>query len=224
MTQSSEAVLLDQPPSRSRAFARARRHSRRVVVLRRAILVGSVAIVAAVLAIFWFDPFGRLPKELSVDGAHINGSHVTLEAPKLSGYREDGRPYDLRAASGVQDVRKPNIIELSQIVGRFETNDQATVNLTAPTGVFDSSRDFMKLLGDVRITSTKGFDVRMKSADMDFKAGTVVSNDPVTVVTGNGTIVSDRVDIADSGKRITFVGNVRSLFNAGPGEQPRGSE
>ena len=138
--------------------------------------------------------------------------------PKLSRYRADGKPYNVRAASGVQDIRKPNIVELNEIEARFETADQATVRLTSPTGVYDSSREFMQLRGDVRITSTKGFDVRMQSADMDFKAGTVVSNEPVTVVSSNGTVAADRVDILESGKQISFQGNVRSMFNIGAGK------
>ena len=46
-----------------------------------------------------------------------------MELPKLSGYRQDGRRYDVRAASGVQDIKVPNIIELNQMDATFETGD-----------------------------------------------------------------------------------------------------
>lgn len=220
MTHASEAILTlsPSPPQtdqRARAYQRAIRHTWRVRFLRKAILFGSLATIIGIVGVTLFDPFGKLPKDLSVGNVRLNGSRVTLELPKLSGYRQDGKPYNVRATSGVQDIRKPNIVELNEIEAQFETTDQATVRLTSPTGVYDSSREFMQLRGDVRITSTKGFDVRMRSADMDFRAGTVTSDEPVTVVTGNGTVASDRVDIIDSGKQVTFQGNVKSMFNTG---------
>ena len=229
MIHSTDAALPGQasmPGSaqRAREFATATSHTRRVRVLRKAILIGSVSAIAGILGVTLFDPFSRLPKDLSVGQVRLSGSRVTLELPKLSGYRQDGRPYDVRAASGTQDVRKPHIVELNDIEARFETADQATVRLTSPQGVYDSAKEFMQLRGDVHITSSKGFDVRMHNADMDFKSGAVVSNEPVTVVTGNGTIAADRVNIIDNGKQITFEGNVRSLFNTGAEDELRGTE
>lgn len=220
MTHSSEATAKDGPETpaatqRALAYESAVRHTSRVRFLRKAILFGSLAAIASIVGLTLFDPFSRLPKDLSVGQVRLNGTRVTLELPKLSGFRQDGKPYDVRATSGVQDVRKPNIVELTEIEARFETTDQATVRLTSPQGVYDSSREFMQLRGDVRITSTKGFDVRMTNADMDFKAGTVISNEPVTVVSGNGTVAADRVTIIDSGKKITFEGHVKSRFNTG---------
>ncbi len=229
MTQISKAAMTDQeampaPTQRARAFKVAANHSRRVRFLRKAILLGSALTIAVIVGVTMFDPFARLPKDLSVGNVRLNGTRVTLELPKLTGFQKDGKPYDVRAASGVQDVRKPNIVELNDIEARFETNDQATVRLTSPSGVYDSSREFMQLRGDVRITSTKGFDVRMKSADMDFKTGAVVSIEPVTVVSGNGTVAANGVVVKDSGKQITFEGNVRSVFKTRLGENLKGSE
>ncbi len=214
MTSSADGIA---PAPRWRAHARAARHTKRVRLLRKTILAGCFAGVAGIVFVTLFDPFSRLPKDLSVGQVRLNGSHVTLELPKLSGFQKDGKPYDVRAASGVQDVRRPNIISLTEIEARFETNDKATVRLTSPSGVYDSTREHMDLLGDVRINSTKGFDVRMTGAAMDFKAGTIVSDQPVTVVSGTSTIAADRIHISDSGKQITFEGNVRSVFNAAPG-------
>ncbi len=227
MSQSSEATLArGQAPrsARSRAYASASLHTRRVLFLRRAILAGCFLGVAGIVAVTLFDPFGRLPKDLSVGAVRLNGSRVTLELPRLNGYQKDGRPYELRAASGVQDVRKPSVIELNDIEARFDTTEEATVRLVSPRGVYDSSLEFMKLIGDVRITSTKGFEVRMRDADMDFRAGTVVSSEPVSVVSGTSTIDANRLTVSDNGRQITFEGDVRSVFRNAPDGELKGSE
>ncbi len=209
--------------SRAREYARAVRHTRRVRFLRKTIIVASLATIAGIVGVSVFDPFGRLPRDFSAGSIRINGSRVTLELPKLSGYRQDGRPYNISAASGIQDIRNPNVVELSEIEARFETGNQATVRLTSPEGVYDTAKEMMHLQGDVHITSTTGFDVRMLSADMDFKAGTVVSHDTVNVVSNGGNITADSVNIVDSGKKISFQGHVRSSFQAAPSPPDRGA-
>ncbi len=68
-----------------------------------------------------------------------------MELPKLSGFRPDGRPYEVRAKSGVQDVRTPKVIELNEIEARIRTADDTNVNISAPRGVYDSAADTMAL-------------------------------------------------------------------------------
>jgi lipopolysaccharide export system protein LptC len=224
MTQTSDAFTPGRTAGaarRARAFVQARRHTFVVKFLRKAILFGSLAVIAGLVTLF--DPFGRLPKEVSFETVRLDGSRVTLEAPRLAGYRQDGKPYNIRAASGVQDIRNPSVVELKEIEARFETNDQAAVRLTAPGGVYNSSTEKMRLNDDVRIISDKGFDMRMRNADLDFRAGSVSSDEPVTVVSGNGTIRADRLRVGDGGKRVSFEGNVQSVFTTTP-EPAKGSD
>ena len=219
MSSSGEALFAEDPAApgpRTRAYATATRHTKRVRFLKRAIVAGCFLGVAGILTVTLFDPFSRLPAGLSVGAVRLNGSRVTLELPKLSGFQKDGKHYDVRAASGVQDVRKPNIVELNDIEARFDTADEATVRLNSARGVYDSSREFINFPGEVQISSTKGLDVRMKRADMDFSAGTVVSDEPVSVVSGASTIDANRLKISDNGRQITFEGDVRSVFRPAP--------
>jgi lipopolysaccharide export system protein LptC len=198
--------------TRSRAFRAAGRHSTRVVFLRRAILILSVLGIASLIVVSFFNPFGALPQNVTISGGNLNGTRVTMELPKLTGFRKDGRPYEVRASSGVQDVRQPNIIELNDLDAKLAMADQTTVRVAAPNGVYDSTREFMDFKGDVRIKSDSGYDIAMNSAQMDFKAGTVVSDKPVTVLMTNGTVHADRLNIIDNGRIITFEGNVRSTL------------
>jgi lipopolysaccharide export system protein LptC len=199
--------------SRKAAFRDASRHSARVRFLRRAILVGSLGGIVAVAAIGMFDPFSRLPKNIKVDHAGLDGTRITMESPRLSGYHQDGHPYEVRAAAGVQDIRNPSIIELHEVDAHFTLADSSIAHLESPAGVFDNAHNFMTFPGQVQITTTSGYDIHLQSAEMDVKAGTMTSNDSVTVRMNSGTIAADRLSItSEGGQKITFDGNVRSTF------------
>lgn len=205
---------------RSDAFRQAARHSKRVRYLRIAIVVGSAVVVGALIMRAFYDPFSSLPGGVTVGQTTLNGTRVTMEMPKLSGFRSDGRPYDVRARSGVQDIRTPSIIELNELDARFDARGGATLRIEAPRGIYDGSKDFIQLFDGVHITSESGYDIRMKDAEMDFKLGNISSPNPVTVVMTSGTINADSLEARDNGDRILFNGNVRTMFHNSSGGQP----
>ncbi len=202
----------DDTPDRRDAFIKAGRHSDRVRWLKLMILVVCCGAVVLLMAISFFDPFGRLPRNFTTEQTSLNGSRITMEKPRLSGYREDGKPYDLRAASGVQDIRTPSIIELSDLDAKVDTTEQSAIHLVAPRGVYDSSKDTMVLDGDIHITSGSGYDIRLRSADVNFKDGTVVSDDPLTVVMSSGAVAANSLRISDHGHKISFQGGVETVL------------
>ncbi len=212
MTHAPDAMDPQRANARRDAFDTASRHSSHVRWAKRGIVIICVLAILVLTAIAWFDPFGRLPKSFSTAGASLNGSRITMEKPRLNGYREDGRPYDLRAASGVQDVKTPHIIELSEITAKFDTAEQSTVHLTAPSGIYDSSHDTMTLLGDIRISNDTGYDIRLKEANVNFKAGTVTSDKPFTVVMPGGAVAANRLLITENGKKISFLDGVETTL------------
>jgi lipopolysaccharide export system protein LptC len=205
---------------RGGAYRAARRHSVYVRLLRWAIPIGCLFAVAGLLGVMLFDPFSKLPGNVSIASLGLSGTKVTMEAPKLSGYRQDGRRYDVRATSGVQDIKVPNVIELNQMDATFETGDANRVHVMAPLAVYDSGREFMQMRGDVRVTSQSGFDIRMHDADVDMKAGGIQSQQPVHVLMPRGTIDADRLSISNGGQQVTFDGNVVTVLTPADGEAP----
>ena len=190
--------------------------------LRIFIIAGCGLAVAALAGRAFFDPFSKIPGNLTLSHTVLNGTRVTMELPKLSGFRQDGRPYDVRAASGVQDIRTPNIIELKDLEAKFETTTKTLIHVAAPQGIYDSGKDFMQLHDDIRITSNTGYDIRMHNADVDFKAGKIVTNEPVSVVMTGGTITADTLVVNENGGRITFEGNVRTILHNDEGTDVTG--
>ncbi|HYF54866.1 MAG TPA: LPS export ABC transporter periplasmic protein LptC [Salinarimonas sp.] len=213
------AVATGDP--RALAYERARRHSSRVRWLRRAIPLGAGVAVALVLVVVIFDPFGRLSiGGLSIGGLNLSGTKITMEQPRLTGFQKDSRPYDITAAQAVQDVRRPTIVELVTMRGRMTVDEVGTqARLEAARGVFDTQKEQLELRDDIVVTTDSGYRGTLRRASIDFKAGTVVSKEPVRIEMPNGTIEADSLEVVDNGRRITFEGRVRSEF-AAPSSTP----
>ena len=212
MVDSREAAT-DRGRDRAAAFRAAQAHSSRVRRLRVIIIAGCALAVVGLVARAFYGPFAKAPGNMSLASATLNGTRVTMERPKLNGYRRDGRPYDVRATSGVQDIRQPNIIELNDLEAKFETTSRTVVRVAAHRGVYDSGKDSIHMMDDIRVVNAQSYDIRMKDADVDFKNGNIVSREPVSVVMTSATITANALTVIDSGDRIVFDGDVRSLFH-----------
>ena len=225
MDQRQRGPMVD----RAKAFRDAGRHTLRVRILRWGIVLGALALALGAAAFALIDRLGGRQVDLTLARATLNGSRVTMDAPKLNGFRRDGRPYEVRARSGVQDVRSPKIIELNEVEANLQTADRTSVRVLAPEGVFDSGADRMRLqsgsgtggsgtggAGAVRVT----YNIVMRSAEMDFKTGAMRSNDPVSVTMTNGTVEADSLDVTGNGASVSFIGNVRSVIMPEAGMKP----
>lgn len=203
---------------RTRAHALARNHSSRVRTLRRIIPAAAALSLIAVAAAVVLNPFGSLPPGVTVGPVSLSGTKVKMENPKLSGFRKGDRGYEVTATAALQDVRKPTLVELQAMKGRIDTDDKGGVaHLEAASGLFDTARESLTLDQDIRLWTDKGEEVRLKSAAIDFKAGTVNSRETVTVSVPTGEVVADSLEVVDNGRVISFVGNVRTVFH-GAGE------
>jgi lipopolysaccharide export system protein LptC len=208
------------PGARARDFSRAQRHSRFVRLAKIVIPVGALLAMGAVGAVAYLDPFRKI-EGLSVGPISVSGTNVTMESPKLTGFRHDNRPYEVTASAATQDVRNPNLVELKDLRARITTDDKGgTARLEAAIGILNTQKEQMRLRQDVRVRTESGQEVQLTSAFVDFKAGTVVSNEPVTVTLGNGVIEAAGLEVADSGKVMTFKGRVRTTFEAAKASDP----
>lgn len=203
-------------PGRARAYAQARRHSSLVRLLRILIPVGSALAVGILVVFAFFNPFAQ-QAGLSIQAVGVTGTQVTMQSPRMTGHRGDNRPYEVTATMAVQDVRKPNVIELRQMQARLTVDDAGNhARLRAETGLFDSGRERLDLKGRVQVETDQGQKADLLSASIDFKANTVVSREPVKVTLTNGVIEAETLDVVEGGKVITFTGRVRSVFTDPP--------
>ncbi len=203
-------VVLTPSFNRERAFASARRRSSRVRFLRKAVLLGALGTVAAMIAIAIFDPFSAKLGSLSFSTLSVGGTRITMARPKLAGFRSDGQPYLLTAEKALQDVKQPTIVELEKLSGEIGMAGGAATHISADAGVYDSVAERMRLSSNVRIGNGH-FEVRLRSAAIDFKTGVYQSDEPVEVHVGEGTtILGDRATARNNGQELIFEGHVRT--------------
>lgn len=182
--------------------------------MKRLIPIAALAAVAAVAMIGILDPL-RSIGGLSLGPVSLSGSKITMDAPRLSGFRAGTQPYEMTAASATQDVKNPSVVELQQITGQISLDGGGKAEINARSGIYDSQKESLNLAGDVRVRTDTGYEAKLSSAAVDFKGGRVVSSEPVTVTITEGTISADRLDISDNGKHIVFEGRVHAILDGG---------
>jgi lipopolysaccharide export system protein LptC len=202
-----------QHTDRARVFRRAKRHSRLVRFLRRALPGGILVAALLVLLASWLDPLRMLTKlPLDVSGVVISGTKITMQQPRIAGFTRDGRAYELTAHAAAQEITKPDTIELQGVSGNTETSDRAMLTLTADNGVYDNKSNILTLRNNVVFKSSAGLAVNLSEAAVDVHSGGIVSEKPVEVKFAQGTINAARLEVVDSGDVIRFEGDVNMVL------------
>jgi lipopolysaccharide export system protein LptC len=142
-----------------------------------------------------------------------------MDKPRLSGFKRDGRSYELTATTATQDLKTPNVVDLNQLTARMQTGNEGWANLSGAHGVYDSKAERLEVGGGLTVKTETGVDARLKDALIEFKAGTIVTDNPVEVRMSQGQVDSERMQVLDNGRVLVFEGKVRSVFvNATPGQ------
>jgi lipopolysaccharide export system protein LptC len=193
-------------------FVRAMRHSQRVRRLRKLIPLACGGAVAVFLVAPFLNPLKAVPENVSVGAISLQGSKLTMEQPKVSGFKKDSKAYEMVAETASQDVKTPNLVEMKSPVARIEMEKGSWARMSAERGLYDSTTEKLVVNENVNVKTDSGMEMRLRQANVDLKAGTVVSTQPVEVDLPNGWIKADTLQIKDNGKIAVFEGRVRSEF------------
>jgi lipopolysaccharide export system protein LptC len=189
-----------------RAFRAAMRHSRYIRFLRVAIPGAAVATVIGAIAFATLGQPLRMLSKIPIDIGKIvvSGTKIMMQQPRLAGFTRDNRRYDMTAQAAGQDLTKPDLVELVSIRAIMEMQDKVIYETTAKTGLYNSKTDQLTLNQDIVVVSSTGYRALLSEAVVDIKAGKVVSEKPVEVITDTWTVNSNRMEIIDSGDLIRF--------------------
>lgn len=227
MTETTPLSKLDRLAGfvarRPDAIPQARRHTLRVARLRRALVWGSAGVLAVVLIGGAVRTMSFLPVDISFSHIATQGTRITIESPKLVGYRKDGRPYELRARYAVQDIAKPDIYELQQLEVRIASDGDGVVVLTSDKGVYNGKQDAAELSGGAHLFDGKHFDMKTDAATIDFRDGQVTSDRPSTLTLDKSVVTAQSVEYSQTERRATFTGAVHSTF-PGDDDSPEPTE
>jgi lipopolysaccharide export system protein LptC len=197
---------------RADAIPDARRHTARVARLRRFIVWAAGGVVALVLLALGFQALSFLPADLRFAHIALKGTRITIETPKIVGYRQDGRPFEIRARLGAQDMARPDTFELEGLEVRIENADDNTIKMSSGKGVYNAKNERAEFSDGVSIRDDKNFDMRMEAAVMDFKASVMTSDRPVKLMLHGGEVTAKSVEFMHKERRAAFVGEVHSVL------------
>lgn len=202
-----------------RAFRAARRHSRRVRILRIALPV-AVALLLVIFGLWtWFNPMRLLLRLPDIGGdLVISGTKITMQAPRVSGFTRDGRPYELSARAAAQDLTRPDVVELAELYAKFQMSDNATTEIVAPNGAFNSKKELLELGDNTVVTSTSGYKVMLDRPMIDIRAQQLTTERPVHVETTRGDLRANSMELLESGALARFHGVTMTITNPPTGD------
>lgn len=194
-----------------RTYRAALRHSRHVRWLRYSLIAGIALVLLGVVAANYIPPIGgfRLPGELG--NLVINGTKITMQQPRLTGYTSDSRLYEFSANSAAQDITKPDFMEMQQLHAKMEMEDKSTVEMSAASGTYDMKTEMLTLTDNIDLVSSTGYAGRLSEAVIDVRKGNVVSDKPVWLKLLNGFLNAKRLEVIDKGTVIRFSGVTMTL-------------
>lgn len=188
-------------------FRTAKRHSRRVRILRWVLPSAALGGLVIFMLVVWLDPL-RFYRNLPVEFGRISISDnkLTIEAPKLTGFTQDSRPYSVTAESAAQDLGSPNVIELKGILGQVGLANRGDSELRAKAGVYDTKSGNLSLSNGIEIEATGGYQVLLQDALVEVRKGRIITDKPVRAIFPDGTLDAQRVEITEHGDRVSFSG------------------
>jgi lipopolysaccharide export system protein LptC len=209
---------------RESAFPDALRHTARVARLRRLIFWGVGGTVGIVGIGLLASSVRLLPIDLNLSRIALKGTRIVIETPKLVGYRKDGKPYEVRARVGVQDITSPDVFDLDGLDVRVESEGEQPIVLTAAKAHYSTKSNQAKMHGGVVISDKKNFEMRTAAAEMDFSASVMTSDKRVVLTISGGEVEADSIEFSQKELRATFSGNVHSVLYGEDGPPPQGAK
>ncbi|MBS7540397.1 LPS export ABC transporter periplasmic protein LptC [Ancylobacter lacus] len=189
-------------------------------LLRVGLPLGVVLTALVAGAFIYLEPLGlaaNLPFELG--RVSLRGSRVVMDLPKLSGFTADNRGYNVSAISASQDLTNPDQIDLSEINARLEMADKGWARLQSRAGQYNTKSQQMRLSDGVHFDTSTGYGGKLAEAEIDMKAGTMVSRQPVELTYLDGKLTADTLEVSQKDARALLTGHVTLVFRMPPTDQ-----
>jgi len=188
-------------------FLRADRHTGRVRFLRIALPLTAVFILSVVLgAYFWSQ--ASLPS-ISIQSAGIENGKMVMRNPQINGVDEQQRPFSLVASEAITDPAVPSQVEFKQIDAQLPMEEGVFANILAGTGFYDSEAKTLKLGETVDIKTDDGMSMTLQDADVDIDSGSLLTANPVSILTEQARISADSFTVENNGETVIFERRVR---------------
>jgi len=192
-------------------YKRALSHSRLVRVLKILLPLAAALVVVAFVVVSWLD--NLVPDGVGIESVVIRDGKLVMQSPVMSGQSSDARPYTMRAARAIQDLSVPDVIVLEDIVADLPAPNGDTAILNAISGTYNRTAQTMMFDQAFSLTTEAGMSAQLQSANIDMANGSLVSNTPVSISSGDASVVAQSMEMKDKGRVIIFQDKVRMTIN-----------
>jgi lipopolysaccharide export system protein LptC len=158
--------------------------------------------------------FSALVPEAPKPQVQTRADQITATQSTVTGMDRQKLPYEVTARRGWQDEATPTLVHLEGPEGRFRRPAGAEYTISADTGRYDTESKRLDLSGNVLLEQQDRFTARMDSANIVVEEKRLVSDSPVAVSFGSGTVTANAMQITDDGARILFLNGVKARFDA----------
>jgi lipopolysaccharide export system protein LptC len=200
----------DAPPPgpRTADFARWRRHSRTIAVLRRVLPALMAVIVLALLGGVAISGLLGAPSKIR---EALGAIHMVN--PKFQGRDSKGRSFVLSAKEASRDEHDPQQVLLVEPFVSLGQDTPTPTRLMAKTGVYREGDRLLHLYGDVRLDDGSGYRFASQDAVVDTRKGELVGKSSMAADGPMGQVQAGSVTVDNKGKRAIFKGGVRARLN-----------
>ncbi len=195
---------------RARAFARARRHSALVRVLKMTLPVLAVCAVG----VLFITPrligsaVSTAVPGAGVDAVEVTGDQLRMVNPRFEGETAEKGRYVVTAKAAVQTTGNLDQMLLEGVHGHIVEADKSWTDITANGGVYETKKRSMTLNKGIVITSSANARAELETADVDIDKKRVTSAVPVVLTLPNGTLKGKGLLIEGDARRFVLPADV----------------
>lgn len=226
------AKVLEQPirlrspagPSRAREpSASTDRYSRRVRFLKR--MLPAIGLTLLLLVAVW-PRLHPLLQQVRLGFSAIDlreARELRMINPRYAGLDRYGRPYVVTAAVGRQAPDRNDVMALEEPKAVMTVHGDASVAVTAATGIYQSQAQLLDLFDDVNLVHENGTRFVTRRAHVDLSDNTATGHDPVQGHGPSGDIKGEGFQVLSKGDTIIVMGQSDALLKgAKPSEESAG--
>ncbi|SDG33083.1 lipopolysaccharide export system protein LptC [Limimonas halophila] len=151
----------------------------------------------------------------------VNGSSVTRSSdelamtdPRYVGRDDKNRPFSVRAQRAKQTGADGKRVYLAQPQGTITLDNGRSLAAGAKSGYYHRDTKTLTLNGNVTVRHSSGYMLHTSAAEVDLKAGTVVSDRPVVGQGPAGTVYAQGMRVLDGGDTVIFTGRSQVTLDA----------
>jgi len=187
------------------------RYTRFVTIMKRALLLAALALIAAVIA-YSLQPREQNRVAMTFEHMGTVANDLAMIKPRLSGTDSSGNPFVVTADAATQLGPKAHRARLKNVQADITLDKNSWLTASAESGLFDADAKTLKLTGAIAIYSDSGYELHTNGADVDLKTGVMKGPNAVTGQGPLGSLRADRFTVDRSRKQVRLIGNVKMDF------------